>query len=281
MRGLPVSIPEKLSLKDFQDFGDSVSTALVRPYQSIGGVPTADKGKAFGCNPADKKMTMQCLLMTYMMAYFNGNFVDRNGGTYSKPKLGFTISNETIAGSVSVFLEALFDYSIIDGKVGAAPIVYIEDGPAPTKPKWLTKGNNAPTLAGIATGIGAVDPSNSNLPLLEKVVENVKAGRMDAGRLCVVRFLGGAAGDAAQPITGAVVRALGGANIGVSFGLGALGKFSLGDNDTLTKLVDTVVEFLPRRSTELAAMNVLYGVIPDSGALRQALDVAALVPGCR
>jgi hypothetical protein len=279
MSALPEGIPAKLSLADFKSFGDAVAVDLVRPYQSLEHIKPVSSARIESCKP---KLTFRCLFTAYLMAYFSGNFVDRNGGTYAKPKLGMTISNETISEVVSIFLEAVFDYSIIDGTSGTAPIVYAEDtSTSPSKPKWLTKDSNAPTLAEVAIGIGAVDQNNANLPLLRNVIENAKDGTMDAKRLCVVRMLGGAAGDAAQPVTGMIVRALGGANLGVSLGLGALGKFSVGDNDTLMKLVDTIVENVPRRSTEIAIENALYGKPFTPGALEWVLEIASWLTGCK
>jgi hypothetical protein len=200
-------------------------------------------------------------------------------------------------------LEALFDYSIIDGTAGTVPILYVMEAEKPTpesqsttpdadkksepRPaakevnvKWLTKDGKRPTLIDIVVAMGAVtgDPPR---PDLKNVVELAGKETMDAKRLCVVRMIGGAAGDAAQPVTGMIVRAFGGANLGVSFGLGALGKFSLGDNETLTKLVDTVVENVPRRATEMAIANALYGPGAVSGSLGDTVMIAEWLAGCQ
>lgn len=278
---VPDTMPKKLSLADFRRFGDAVAANLVRPYQDVGGVQTSSLGGAGDCK--DKKITLRCLYTAYMIAYFNGSFVDRNGGVYSKPKASLTITNETISSVVAIFLEALFDYSIIDGVGGKAPIVYIEDKTStPSRAKWLIKGDKAPTLVEVAIGLKAYDPSNPNIPVMENVFEDASKGGMDAKRLCIVRMLGGAAGDAAQPVTGVIVRAFGGANLGFSFGLGALGKVSFGDNETLAKLVDTVVENFSRRSTEIAMENILYGSgPPKSEALKAALEIAGWVSDCK
>jgi len=278
---VPLNIPEKLSFKDFRDFSDGVSRTLVRPYQST---PAAEEAggaeKLKLCR--GKRITLECLFAAYMTAYFNGEFVDRNGGTYSKPKIGMTITNETITSAVAILLEALFDFSIIDATNFNAPIIYDIDAAKPSEAVWLTKANKRPTLVDVAVALQLADPPTKPFT---RIIEKKDAKTLDGQRLCVVRLLGGAAGDAAQPLTGMIVRALGGGNLGVSFGLGALGKFSFGDNETLTKLIDTVVENFPRRLTEATVSDYLYGKAADdpstSDVVKAALAIASMIGSCK
>lgn len=405
----PKDIPTKLSLRDFLEFGEALSGSLVAPYQRVGATSSAGgsaqtvaarndanaerAAKIQTCKDT-KKLAWECIFRAYMMAYFNGEFVDRNGGSYSKPKLGLTITNETITAAAAIFLEALFDVAVIDGGV-RAPIVYSDDafvstpkdlvatrrqgsghfsapatysyvvtaknangetlqstevavqvlaltdsvalawskasgatgyniyrstiagtynspallatvpgvqfidsgnatavGAPPStnttgKVLWVTKASKMPTLAELAKGMQLFTPTGdpgsttSAIPLVIERTSSKSPSNIDAPRLCVVRLLGGSAGDAAQPLTGMIVRALGGANLGFTFGLGALGKLSFGDNDTLTKLIDTIVENFARRLTELSVEHVLYGASTPPPALKGALGLAESLESCK
>jgi hypothetical protein len=385
----PKSVPDTLSAKDFIDFGEAASRSFVSPYQSSASPASKARAKKFDiCNKNDKKLTWECLFGGYMMAYYNGNFIDRNGGTYSKPKIGLTITNETITAAAAILLEALFDFSLIDAPDVKTPIVYTTtfltaplgasatswptgkgnfnpagqyayvvtaknahgetvnsaevqvdvaatdvvalswnpvagatsyniyrtrtpgtysspallastsftsyrdggtatgagDTPAKNTAQdgitWITKDGRTPTLATLAIELGVFDPkSPQNVGYLFVGADN---RTMDAKRLCVARLLGGWAGDTAQPLTGVIMRALGGANLGVTFGLGGLGKFSFGDNETLTKLVDTIVENFPRRLTEMTVEHVLYGDAAEAAPpVKASLAVADLLTDCK
>jgi len=191
-----------------------------------------------------------------------------------------TISNEVISSVVTILLHAVADFSLVGNKDIKAPIVYrIKNNSA----EWITKDNKQPTFVDVAIGLKLWDPKKPEEKvefLLEPVSKDGKDG-MDESRICVSRYLGGAAGDAAQPLTGSIVRALGGANLGFTFGLGALGKFSFGDNETLTKLIDAFVQTLATRVTGTAVEHVLYGPPPTDPELQALVDLAKWVSKCK
>jgi len=187
----------------------------------------------------------------YITAYYNGKFVDRTGGVSSKPKLGLTITNETITALENVFLESLWDWAIIGGGFNT-PIVYDgDDG----NPKFLTAEARVPTLWTTLKDTGMALPIDR---IIERVVDEDTNPGISKSELCVIRNVSGLAGDGGQATTGMIVRAFGGANIGFTLGLDALGKLSLGDNDTLTKVVDTWTESTARRATEVAVCQLFY-----------------------
>jgi hypothetical protein len=275
---LQSSIPDRLTLGDFRDFADTLAKTSLYPYQTTPEAEVAPRTKQFTVCKDEKRLTWQCLFVTYLTAFYNGAFVDRNGGTYTKPKIGLTITNETITAFAAVFIEATMDFAIIDARHWKAPIVYTSATDVRTI-QWHTKGNNKPTLVDVAIKFGGVDPAK---PEWGYVIQEAKNGiGMNPTKLCVARLLGGEAGDAAQSLTGSAVRFFGGTNIGFV----VLGKFSFGDNETLARVIDTLLENFPRRLTEGALQHVLYEIDfskPEANKILASLiSVAESLAGCK
>ena len=233
----------KLSLCDYQDLISSLHKVALSPYASEG---------SNAISKLDSNLlTWEGLFQKYLTAYYNGKFVDRTGGLSSKPKLGLTITNETITALEMIFLESLWDWAIIGGGL-SVPIIYEGDHNAPI---FLTAEKRVPTLWTTLRDCGMAFPVDK---IIERAVEEDVDPGISLSELCTIRKVSGLVGDAAQGVTGIIVRAFGGANIGFTLGLGALGKFSLGDNDTLTKVVDTWTENTGRRATEVYVSHLLY-----------------------
>lgn len=244
-----INIPETLSFDDFLSFKKTLLSDLIKPFQETNFLENND------LSLVGEDINWASIYSAYFMAYYAGNFVDRNGGQYTKPKIGLTISNEVISNVAIIFLEATIDYSLVNASGINAPIVYLGDV---TKPKWVTAGNRQPTFVEFAKGLKLWPEPQDSKPKPQLIVQ-ADEKTIDAPRLCVARYVGGISGDVAQPLSGMIVRTIGGANLGVTFGLGALGKFSFGDNDTLTKLIDSFVETLSKRLTEITVEHALYG----------------------
>ncbi|CAA7615844.1 hypothetical protein MCP1_170073 [Candidatus Terasakiella magnetica] len=68
--------------------------------------------------------------------------------------------------------------------------------------------------------------------------------------------LAGAAGDMAATVDGLTLNSFG----GVHYGLGVMGKFSIGDNQTLTVLVKTALSRLSKRITYASGYWLLHGL---------------------
>jgi hypothetical protein len=89
---------------------------------------------------------------------------------------------------------------------------------------------------------------------------------LTAEKLQVIQFLQGIASDGAQGLSGLILRTFGGVHIGVAFGVGALGKISIGDDNTLVAIFEAIVGEIVSRGTEVSASNLLYDVkYPSSG----------------
>ena len=232
----------RISLGDFKDFIEALNATVLQPYRESGMSATRVNG-----NP-----TYQWLLQKYFGAYFTGKFIDRTGAITTKAKLSNTITDADITGVEHVFLESVWDWIIIASDL-KAPILYSVSGT--TKTFLIANPSNVPTL------VTALESLNLALPI-SRIVEQVST--TDQGlsnvKLCLIKSASGAAGSAAEGPSGIVVRALGGANLGWSTGVGLLGKLSIGDNNLLTQMVDTWTESTGQRSTELFASEILYGV---------------------
>jgi hypothetical protein len=226
----------RLTHRDFWSLVDVLNQSMLAPYRT-----TSSQGiQAL----RDKRLTWEGLFHKYLTAYFNGKYVDRRGASTSKSKLDLTITNETITALESVFLDALWDWAII-GSGLKVPILYAGTEENPT---FLI--GQPPTLWAVLKDAGLKLPVKF---IIERVAEPDKPGISKAER-CVITNVSGLAGDTAQGTSGIIVRALGGAHLGFVI----LAKFSFGDNDTLTKIVDTWTENTARRATEIFVSQVLY-----------------------
>lgn len=94
---------------------------------------------------------------------------------------------------------------------------------------------------------------------LEEIKKNGEIGITPA-KIKVIRFIQGIAGDGAQGLSGLIMRTFGGVHIGLSAGLGLLGKVSVGDNNTLASLLEACVGTIASRSSEIFVSSVLYDV---------------------
>ena len=100
---------------------------------------------------------------------------------------------------------------------------------------------------------------------------------LTSAKIQLVRLLQGIAGDAAAGTDGMVVRTFGGVHIGVSAGLGFLGKVSIGDNATLSKLIEAVFGSIAASSSELYAADQLYDVTYPPGGAPNATEAVTAV----
>jgi hypothetical protein len=271
-------VPKKLTLGDFRRFARELARSALHAYQSTAAAIASLRDAKLKVCRSDGRLTWQCLFGSYLVAYYNGGFVDRNGGTYSKPKLGMTISNETITSFTAILIEAAIDFSMLEASRWKAPIIYTLD--VSNNPVWVTKDRKRPTLVDVVVNAQGQSPDRPRLPFV--IEEAARAGSgMSKSKLCVARALGGQAGDGAQALSGSTVRLFGGADLGFVL----MGKFSFGDNETLTRLVDTVVETLARRLTEGAVQHLLYDADAKNPAvsdvLKATLTVAEWIDGCK
>lgn len=243
----------KLTLTDFRRFGEALLTSNAALYQS-NPHPRAPRLRRIAAFANEKKVTWDGIAYTYFAAYYQGKFVDRTGGALSRPKLGFKITNETITAAITVGLESLYDYAVFGSNKIKNPVVWIEkDG----KEIFQTAENRKPTLVTVTQHLLGRTPDDPTLTI-PYVVEPLQTDQQKPGitkrKLEIIRLLSGYASDAAAALSDLIIRTFGGIDIGFVL----LGKFSIGDNDTLAKIVQTIVDSKVERATEMSVATYLY-----------------------
>jgi hypothetical protein len=344
------NLNDQFSARNFLDFGKAfLQSNLALVQQPVDATATGRIGRIAG--QASTPITYENLALQYFIAYYGGNFVDRDGGQLAKPTLGMTISDTTLSNAATVGLAAIFDYAVLAGAAGGdadaikAPIVYNGQG---ANLKWQTAKNAEPTLAKLAQNIsvttldsntvvltfifkptsgtftltaegkttGSVvanptaaaiqdavralktDPDHTsqatvsggaggpytikfapagltggvvatgtglNVRYIVEPLQQEGASGISPSKLQLIRFVQGIAGDGASGLSGVVMRTFGGVHIGITAGLGALGKISVGDDNTLANLVETALGDIAAYPSELFTANALYGITYVNG----------------
>ena len=246
-----------LSSEDFKQFGLVALRSQLSLMQSAGPrreslliTETSTVGGATWLSVAYK----------YFVSYYQGKFVDRIGGTLSKPKIGSTISNETIVGAVTVLLESITDYvALTDGSAGKIkwPIVWQEKSVGGKKKReYKTAAKKVPSLISLIHQIQKKQENEEIDPVpyvAEEIRKKGEVGMTDR-KIEIISFASGIAGEASGLGADAIVRTIGGA--GGAFVL--FGKISIGDNDTLSKLIQSSMDTIVQRTTSLSLSTLLY-----------------------
>lgn len=266
---------QQLSVQDFRQFGEELQRSTLRTFQSNQANEDSRVRLAkLSAFQNDKKLTLQGLLKAYFTAYYSDKFVDRTGGALSKPAIGLKITNDTITNAATVGLEALFDYAAIRSKV-ANPIVYTQEtGKAP---KFQTADNRKPTLVHVIEQLmGRTDDASEEIAILG-VLEPLQTDESKPGiteeKLKYIRLFSGYAGDASGSLSDFITRTFGGIHVGFVL----MGKLSIGDNDTLAKLIQTATELTAKRATEMFVGNYLYQRVRVQGGRSLATTQPATV----
>lgn len=258
---LQKELPERsLSRREFKNFAEALIRTLWKPYQENEGPQlsmTIDK---------NFPIPWQQLFTSYLMEYYNGGYADRYGVKYKKPAVGFSITNEVIVALTNIFQDSLWDYVQLGlGKNVKAPIVYKkwEGDDATGRPSnYVNANDNEPSFAKLVTK-KILNPLNQkDLPgVIEKVVSSGSRPGLTIAEVCVVHHMSGFSGEASEAITGLIARSFGGLEVG-AFVL--FGKFSFGDHETLTKLIDAAVETFSRRSADVLVSHILHDTQYDT-----------------
>ena len=167
------------------------------------------------------------ILRKYFVAYYadhDHGFVNREGATYKRQEIKNRIGNDIITAVVAIALEAMFD-SVLETTI------------------YVDKNGKFQTADGLEPSAHRYQVAKT-----EAIVERGQPG-IDDLELKAIRYLSGLAGDQSKTLSGAAYRAFG--CVELSFVIG--GKFSIGDNDTLAKVFDTVFEIASKRIVEETA----------------------------
>lgn len=229
------------STDDYEEFLEIVTKTSTR---------LIDQGGE-GASPSSRDRGFTRRWLYYLNQYVRGDFVDRMGARYSRPNLGLSgVDNESIVGIVTATLEALYDHSF------ALPVYYTHR--EAFEPEFKKSEDEDPDLyrqvfrkvlqrdyfntAGrIPTSVGFDDNARP-------VATGGRRGITES-EVRAVQFVAGLSEEQSKALSGLLLRLFG--DIEVSFVVG--GHFSVGDNDTLARLAETVVGVSARRATEAAA----------------------------
>lgn len=250
---------------DFKDLEDALSK------ENWGSIQNNQRGSkhSYFLAGAGKSLDAKDLINAYLLAYYTGSYVDRFGHALAKPELNFPLKNEVVVAFTSILYDLLWDYVLYlvnqDELLIGDPIVYEQEK---EKPKYINPENKEPTFAKFLVATEIARPKEK--PVLPGVLEPVKSKETKDSKgltkqeVCVIHYLSGLSGEASQGLAGLIVRSLGGANLGFVVGYG---KFSIGDNQMLTKIIDASVERFSKRSADLLFSDILYNVTyKQSGA---------------
>lgn len=171
--------------------------------------------------------------VAYLKEYYDGKFYDRMSTAISKPQLptglsglsNFSVPDSEIVAAETVLLEFLIDC------IDPTPVMGDKDGHPAGTTFYPGKSSNEPTA--LTTNFAAY----MTLPA-DGCGINLK-------NVWVLKDLASAASDQAAAVGGLVVNTPG----GISFGLGVLGKISIGDNQTLSDIVKTAASEMALRAT--------------------------------
>jgi hypothetical protein len=218
-----------LSQEDFKEFGklaaDLAFNPTIRPANRLAALST----------PAEAESN---LLIEYFSAYFEGEFVDRFGTMLPKPTLSRSINNQFIAGAIAVLMEYILD-AALDTPVWTDAAGKFYPGAFDKQPTVL-KLNRAKTAS----------------LLTDDQTQQCGITKLKSQ---AINYLSQQAGNRAALLSGMVGESFGGFEVGLGF----LGKFSLGDNQTLQTVVKTTLSVAAMRLAEHGSYEILREIGHD------------------
>lgn len=211
------------------------------------------------------------ILLKYVKAYIDGNFVLRNGTKLSKPDgsinfkdgmINAAVDNDTVIGLTTVLFEALSEFLFptpIFADVGGKKI--FKQAPQDTGKDDDQNKKRLYQMFYHRELMNEYFTNTNNKPTAEEffgvtqIAKEEKEPGITKEELEVMRVYSDTAAEEAKGLSGVLFGNLGG--MGVSF-LG-FAKFSVGDNEALGKVVQTVFSVITRRWFE----NSIYEFFKD------------------
>jgi len=224
------SVPNKLSHNQMKSFADKLFDHQLRP-----GLASLFAAR----NPGNSQPSF---FETYFTAYYNGKFVDRMGQSVTQPIISTTIPDTEIAAAETVLLEFLIDLFDPTPVLGDADTLVDVNGNTNFYPGGGPQ--NRPTAFSLV-------PQLANYQQI-----NPTGCGLTTKNICLLTDLANGASNRAAAIGGLVENTPG----GLSFGLGVIGKISIGDNQTLSTLVKTAASRLALRVTYSAGYWTLQHI---------------------
>jgi hypothetical protein len=206
-------------------------------------------------NPVSTERSLDNILAHYYEDYFDGKYVTRDGVALAKPSANVSFNNAQLSGSVgtdtltgvlTVFWEALLDYA--------------QNVPVFSDANGYLNGSKAEPTCLVYGVVPAVTLPNPAYP-------NITANDWKS-----VRYLSIATSLGSQALASLIVKSIGGFEAGPVF---VLGKFSVGDNTTLTQIIETTIYINAVRDCEYGVYHILIAKSPQVSA-RAAVSLSAV-----
>lgn len=209
--------------------------------------PTASSGQA-------AEQAFWSMALQYYYHYYRGDFTPYMGKQLAAPSLAsgsttstaYTASDIEIQQAVSVFVEFLLD------NIFQSPIWKVPAAGGKTYTYYPSGSTTAPTALTL-----------QNLTSLGTLSSGLTGCGMNVPKANFVRYLANAFSDAAGADTSLTIKTAG----GIDIGFGILGKVSIGDNKTLTDLVQMAVTEVVSRLTVAFAVPIVSAI--DLGQQKQ------------
>jgi hypothetical protein len=200
----------------------------------------------------EKLRELEHVLVGYLGAWVKGHYVDRFGNMLPAPAISRTIGNTEVAGLLSVLIDAVGDYVI------PSPVWTVHEDTGDGETLYYPAHFNAQAREKllIPTGVTVMIGGQPVIPA-EPLVGPGECG-IDRLKAEAIGYLGQMAAAKASMVGGVSSGSFGG--FGVS--LGAFGKISVGDNQTVQVVIKTVLGKVAERVAAEAAYRVLFR-LPD------------------
>ncbi len=173
----------------------------------------------------------------YYTAYYKGTFVNYFSQSITQPKAQLTIDDTEISQAAGVFLEVLFDELL-------TPTVWTDGS------KYYPGGGSKPTYLTVFNAQAV------------KLAKPDGACGMTEGKANTLNYLANTFSTAASGEVSLTVKTFGGLEVP----LGIFGKLNVGDNNTLTTLVQLVVSESVKRLTVAIAAPILEAIQINTSA---------------
>jgi hypothetical protein len=202
----------------------------------------------------DNARSLDNILVDYYQDYFDGKYVTRDGVALAKPtanislnglELSGSVNTDTLTGLLTVFLEALHDFA------QDVPVFVDADG-------YLNGSTNTPTCVtyDVVPKVTLPNPAYPNI---------------DANTWKYTRYISMATSNASEALTTLILKSFGGVSAGPVV---VLGKFSIGDNSTLTKAIETILDVDLTRDSEW----LMYEALMNEKQKPKVVSAEALPP---
>jgi hypothetical protein len=235
--------PRDLSYSDFASFASTLRQVLLEtPVSNPSPEPIELYGVAVSTpDVVIAQSAFNQALVYYFNQYYKNAYIDRFGTPVLGPNSLQTISDNEIAGTVTVFLELIMDYAFQTPIwIDSTNKIYLPGSGTVAKPPTAVGGKLVPIAPLLASATDA-ETETCGITVLKAQA---------------IQYVAQTAGSRASALGGTV----GGSFGGISVGLGVLGKFSLGDNKTLQTLAKTALQVTVARAGEEASYRTLYWI---------------------